>query len=560
VSLPIGELVNGKYRVVRLLGDGGMGSVYEARHEALGARVALKSLHPELARGAIADRFLQEARAAARIQNPHVVRVTDVDKSENGLPFMVLEYVEGRTLQSLYEDLYNQGRRLSYAEALDFAMQLFEGVEAAHEGGVVHRDLKPDNVMITAGPRGTPLLKLLDFGVAKLDEPAGSRPSLTRPGVILGTPQYMAPEQVYTAGAVDARADVFALGVILFEMLAGRRPVGGDDPQQIAVAYMTGRISRLSDLAPELAPQLVQAVHRAMEPAVANRFATVRELREAIEPFAAAVQPSAPGLGRGLDEPRSLAAQPGLQVLLRGEPISGSTPPRNVAGAGGTQILPSRARGSGGGAADGGTQILPGTPLDPPAGPERQDRALASQRVEAAVPARLPGTWGYDPMGRPVVDAADVNVSALGHARTELAGPGPPDPHAREPWGPQPESPGVSAPGALRQNSPWILATSQRPSPDVDASPMLGRPTIPRQFPPAPVTRWKAFRVYLWAAAAVVLLFGLGVTIGAAVYFDWFDVFADDEPSQPNPPHPTSKKPSTTKPRPPGTGRPPGGR
>src|SRR5262249_58850216 len=117
-----------------------------------------------------------------------------------GLPFMVLEYLEGKTLQTFYEEMYREGRRLSYPEALDYAMQLFEGVEAAHRAGVVHRDLKPDNVMLTAGPKGSTLLKLLDFGIAKLEGTAEGRPVLTRPGVILGTPQYMAPEQVYSSG------------------------------------------------------------------------------------------------------------------------------------------------------------------------------------------------------------------------------------------------------------------------------------------------------------------------------------------------------------------------
>src|SRR6185295_1135241 len=227
----VGQVIHNKYRLLRLIGDGGMGSVYEARHEVLGMSVALKFLHPELSRRqGLVQRFLQEAKVSAQIQSPHVVRVSDVDQNENGQAFIVLEYLEGRTLQTLYEDLYKAGQRLSYADALEYSMQMIEGVEAAHKTGIVHRDLKPDNVMITTGPKGAPLLKLLDFGIAKLKVTGELEKGLTRPGVIMGTPEYMAPEQAYSADAVDARADIFSLGVMVFEMLAGRRPVGGDDP------------------------------------------------------------------------------------------------------------------------------------------------------------------------------------------------------------------------------------------------------------------------------------------------------------------------------------------
>jgi len=272
-----------------------MGTVYEARHEMLGTLVALKFLHSELSRRTgLVQRFLQEAKVSAQIQSPHVVRVTDVDQTADGQAFIVLEYLEGRTLQTLYEDLYKAGQRLSYTDALDYSMQMIEGVEAAHKAGIVHRDLKPDNVMITTGPKGAPLLKLLDFGIAKLKVTGEMEKGLTRPGVIMGTPEYMAPEQAYSADAVDSRADIFSLGVMMFEMLAGRRPVGGDDPQQIAAAYLAGQIARIEDLVPGIAPELAGAVHKAMAALPKNRFSSMSELRDAIEPFALAVRPISP--------------------------------------------------------------------------------------------------------------------------------------------------------------------------------------------------------------------------------------------------------------------------
>ena len=291
----VGQVISNKYRLIRLIGDGGMGSVYEARHEGLGTTVALKFLHPELSRrSGLVQRFLQEARVSAQIHSPHVVRVSDVDQGSGGLAFIVMEYLEGRTLQTLYEDLYKAGVRLSYADALEYAMQMLEGVEAAHRANIVHRDLKPDNVIITQTSKGAPLLKLLDFGIAKLRVTGQLDRGLTRPGVIMGTPEYMAPEQAYSADAVDGRADIFSLGVMIFEMLAGRRPVGGDDPHQIASSYLSGQISQLSDLAPSLAPELCAAVHRAMSPLAGDRFPAVHDFREALDPFArAAKAPSA---------------------------------------------------------------------------------------------------------------------------------------------------------------------------------------------------------------------------------------------------------------------------
>ncbi len=283
----VGQLINNKYKLVRLLGDGGMGSVFEATHEVLGSSVALKFLHSELARRqGLVQRFLQEARVSAKIQSPHVVRVTDVEQTPTGLPFMVMEFLKGSSLQALYEENYRNGKRLSYEDAVNYAMQVLDGLEAAHEEGVVHRDLKPDNVMIVKGKRNEPLVKLLDFGIAKLKINGELYKGLTRPGVIMGTPEYMAPEQVFSADAVDARADIFSCGVIFFEMLAGRRPVGGDEAHQIAAAYLSGNIARLKDLADHVPDGLCDAVHKAMAADPKDRFASVGELRAAMEPFA----------------------------------------------------------------------------------------------------------------------------------------------------------------------------------------------------------------------------------------------------------------------------------
>jgi hypothetical protein len=283
-----GDLISGKYRIVRLIGDGGMGSVYEARHQGLGTAVALKFLHGDLAeRPGLTDRFLREARVAATIQSPHVAHVTDVDVGPDGLPYLVMELLGGESLQHFMD----REHKVAPAQAVDFALQIAAGLEAAHAVGVVHRDLKPDNVFVTPSAGG-PLLKLIDFGIAKAAAGQEQR-GLTRAGVVMGTAEYMPPEQLYSAHDVDGRADVYALGVILFEMLSGRRPADGDDAQVIVGKVMAGDVLSLAALEPSLPTALVELVRRATAADPNARFASAHELRLALSGFA--TQPSTAG-------------------------------------------------------------------------------------------------------------------------------------------------------------------------------------------------------------------------------------------------------------------------
>ena len=399
----VGQVVNNKYRLIRLVGDGGMGSVYEAHHEMLGTKFALKFLHPELSRRAgLVQRFLQEARVSAHIQSPHVVRVSDVDQTSNGLAFIVLEYLEGKTLQSLYEDLYRAGQRLSYADGLEFTMQMLDGVEAAHTAGIIHRDLKPDNVMITKGLKGETLLKLLDFGIAKLKVTGELDRGLTRPGVIMGTPEYMAPEQAYSADKVDSRADIFSLGVMIFEMLAGRRPVGGDEPHQIAAQYLSGQVSKLSELAPHVDPALAQAVHRAMAPMPKDRFATVAEFRTAIEPAALAAKvPSVMGSSPSRT-PTPAVASPNVETAaaLAGAAPAATPPSTNAPNDDGYRAVPKTLPPEDsvepapspikGGTPHGGFSVHGGTVRATPVPAEVLAAAQAARRASASDPAMQP--------------------------------------------------------------------------------------------------------------------------------------------------------------------------
>ncbi len=297
-----GDVIGGKYRIVRMIGDGGMGTVYEAHHELLDTQVALKFLHAELAqRPGLGSRFLQEARVSARIHSVHVAHVTDVDQAADGSPYLVMELLHGESLQTALD----RRSKLPVEQAIDFALQMLSGLESAHHIGVVHRDLKPDNVFIVPATGG-PLLKLIDFGIAKLRAATEFQKGLTRAGVVMGTPEYMAPEQLFAANDVDHRADLYSLGVILFEMLSGRRPADGDEVEQIIAAVVSGNVKRLRDLEPTLHPGLIAVVDRALMPDREQRFASALDMRLALAPFAGVLSQA----GRMAAMPDAVAHQP----------------------------------------------------------------------------------------------------------------------------------------------------------------------------------------------------------------------------------------------------------
>jgi serine/threonine protein kinase len=287
----IGDVISGKYKLIRLLGDGGMGSVYEASHEMLGTRVAIKILHAELLRrSGLIDRFLQEARVAAQIKSVHVVRVTDVDRTPEGLAYIVMELLEGEALSAALD----RQAKVPIATACDFVSQILDALEAAHALGVTHRDLKPENVFITY-QGAKPVLKLIDFGIAKLKTNVPGERSLTVAGMLMGTAEYMAPEQAYSADKVDGRSDVYAVGVMLYEMIAGKRPVQGQDARIIAAKVERGEVVPLVHVVPDVPREIAGLVHRAMAPRPELRFASATEMRLALEAAIAGKQFAAGG-------------------------------------------------------------------------------------------------------------------------------------------------------------------------------------------------------------------------------------------------------------------------
>jgi serine/threonine protein kinase len=264
-SLPsrIGEILAEKYRITRYLGAGGMGAVYEAQHLVVGRRFAVKYLHAELAREEeTLERFRREARAAGALENENIVSIVDFGIAPDGIPYLVMEFLVGEDLSSL---LLREGP-LPVVRAVNIGIQACRGLDAAHAAGIIHRDLKPENLFICRRGDGTDLVKLLDFGIAKL-VPAGVPgpvTSVTRSGASIGTPFYMPPEQARGAKDIDHRADIYALGVIMFEALAGKKPHPGESYNEILYHILTQPAASLASLRPGLPGDLVETIHGAL--------------------------------------------------------------------------------------------------------------------------------------------------------------------------------------------------------------------------------------------------------------------------------------------------------
>jgi eukaryotic-like serine/threonine-protein kinase len=276
-----GELVAGKYKLERLLGEGGMGVVYAARHTGTGRRVAIKCVSANANSLTANARFLREAQAAGRIDHPNVVQVFDVGEDERGR-FIVMEFLQGQSLAELWHD-----RRLPAHDVIDLVIPALRGVHAAHRRGVVHRDLKPDNIFACRSDAGIPVhVKVLDFGVSKLmlDEEEGE--DLTRTGVLIGTPQYMSPERVRGRGDTDLRTDIYAVGVILYEGLTGKRPFEDEEVTNLVVRIAKETARPLRELDASIPAALEEVVLKAMARDPDKRFADAQELAVALEPFA----------------------------------------------------------------------------------------------------------------------------------------------------------------------------------------------------------------------------------------------------------------------------------
>ncbi len=280
-----GQVLLGKYRIERVLGMGGMGVVVAATHITLEERVAIKFLLPQaLTNNEATTRFLREARSAVRIKSEHIARVTDVGTLENGAPYMIMEYLEGADLSA-----FTQRRgALPVEEAVEYVLQSCEAIAEAHALGIVHRDLKPANLFVTTRADGTPFVKVLDFGISKVSGlgASGADLSMTKTTTVMGSPLYMSPEQMASAKDVDARTDIWALGAILYELLAGRVPFQADTITQLCAMILQQSPPPLRDLRPDAPAELQAIIARSLERDRNNRYANVAEFAMALAPFA----------------------------------------------------------------------------------------------------------------------------------------------------------------------------------------------------------------------------------------------------------------------------------
>ena len=273
----VGTTLAGKYRIDARLNEGGMGTVYRGTHVLMDKTVAVKVLRPSLAADEkIVARFSREARAASRISHPNALSVTDFGEDESGHVFLVMEYLSGKTLKQVIRD----DGPLPLARVVDIARQVGDALHAAHEQGVVHRDLKSDNIMLLDTMTGDHA-KVLDFGIAKINEPDGAvDTNLTAPNLVIGTPQYMSPQQCSQDSEIDARSDIYSFGVILYEMLVGHVPFSGDSPTMVMMKHLQEPVPSVLEERNDLPAAVARVVARAMAKLPSNRYQNVAELVE----------------------------------------------------------------------------------------------------------------------------------------------------------------------------------------------------------------------------------------------------------------------------------------
>jgi serine/threonine-protein kinase len=453
-----GQILLGKYRIERVLGVGGMGVVVAATHVTLEERVAIKFLLPDALKNQEAvARFLREARAAVRIKSEHVARVTDVGTLETGAPYMIMEYLEGGDLGSLAK---TRGA-LAVETAVEYVLQACEALAEAHGLGIVHRDLKPSNLFVATRADGTPTVKVLDFGISKITGMAASGADLgmTKTTTIMGSPLYMSPEQMASSRDVDPRTDIWALGVILFELLTGRVPFQADTITQLCAMILQQPPEPLRNLRPDAPEGLQNVIGHCLEKDRNRRYANVAD-------FAHALAPYAPRRARlSIERVSRVVQAAGLSVTARTG--NESMPPSQFAPnstsapwaqtgtqkkGGGVKIAAAIVGLLFAGAAAAAIVVVkrssataePAASTSPPESPEQKVAAAPAPAPEPVVvaptPAPAPASAAATPAASAVKAASSKKVSS-----TTQAGKAKPPPAAPPPATPQAKPPGKKA-------------------------------------------------------------------------------------------------------------------
>jgi serine/threonine protein kinase len=296
-----GAVLGGKYRLSKLLGRGGVGEVYEATHDVIGLRVAVKLIRYEYAGNSeLNARFLQEARAAAAVGHPGIVQVHDVGTSPDGRTYLVMEYLEGEDL----EKVLARQRQLPVGEIAAVLIDALDALSAAHAKGIIHRDMKPENVFLVPGRKGDRVVKLLDFGIARLADEAEATIRLTRPGSVMGTPYYMSPEQARGDQNVDSGVDIYAVGVMLYEALTGQLPFSGSSYNEVLSKVLAQPFPSVRVLRPDVPEEIERIIFKACARQRSDRYADALDFGDALAPF----RPPSASSGRSDSANAGLAA------------------------------------------------------------------------------------------------------------------------------------------------------------------------------------------------------------------------------------------------------------
>jgi serine/threonine-protein kinase len=494
----VGDVLADKYRVERVLGVGGMGVVVAAKHLTLGERVAIKFLLPQaLARADVVARFTREGQAAARLRSEHVTRVIDVGKLSTGEPYLVMEYLDGHDLAALLRD---QGP-LAPEHAIELVLQACEALAEAHANGIVHRDLKPSNLFVIKRIDGSPSVKLIDFGISKIQLEAEGDGEMTATAVMMGSPLYMAPEQMASARDVDGRADIWSVGIILHTLLAGAPPFRAPTVMGVYELIVQGA-PPIRTLRPDVPAGLEAAILKCLQKDRRQRFDDVGALAEALAPFGPAGSQTAADRikrigatrrpGSGFPPPPDApvtAVTPGTAAT--GTPAA-APPSSGAIRAAHAPTVPATGSTTGSSMAQGPTQPTgPSLASDPqvtdgpwdqrthPPTSRRRPLLLlvAAAAITIAVTAPVAFLALRSQSGAKLAPAADA--SGLPGAPTTTAAPGDPRQPAVSPAGPA--QPADAAPGASATPSVSSAAPSAAP-----AAPPTANPRGPRPGPPGP--------------------------------------------------------------------------
>ncbi len=516
-----GEVIDGKYQIERILGEGGMGAVAKAMHLVRRAPVALKFMSPNvMSVGGAVERFLNEGVAASQIDSENVVHVFDVGKLPNGAPYLVMEYMEGRDLAQVIQREGHPG--IEVPRAVYFIIQALRGLQVAHTIGVIHRDMKPSNCFVLEKDGEPDFVKLLDFGISKVSQ--GKSASLTQTNSALGTPLYMSPEQARSPRDVDLRSYLYSVGVILYELLTGRTPFTSDSGEftEILFKLFTQDPPPIRSIRGDLSPGLAAVVHKALARDPNNRYATAADFALALEPFSderstrvlqrlRAHQPgrgshAAAGAHEG-SEPVAAFSKLALGTAPARTNDMPGAPPRNSAD---TQKLPPQpapaqtpvrhsafpeaagARAQSPEDAVAATQYGGGT--EPAAQPEpslvvepgKQTDLGATRDASVAVP--LPGGKRPSPLFYPLLGALALVICGAGVWKL-TAKPPPTPSSASDVTTLSPEPPQATARPIVPQEAPTgsiVVVTVDAATPTASSASATVTPTPPKKEPPAP--------------------------------------------------------------------------